>query len=70
MATETILAGSSKGHLASMGAGTKAAAFAHPVGLAIAGGILIGVGAYYAVSKYRKNKAQKETDNTSAEATA
>jgi len=69
MAAETLLAGT-KGHLASMGTGTKVAAFAHPVGLAIAGGILIGAGAYYAISKYRNNKAEKSADNAPVEATA
>jgi len=62
MAAETqIAATTSKSSLASMGTATKAFVLAHPVGVAIVGGALIGVGAYYVVKKIRgKDKEQAE----------
>jgi len=60
MAAETqIAATTSKTSLASMGTATKAFVLAHPVGVAIVGGALIGAGTYYLLKKYRgKDQAE------------
>lgn len=42
--------------LAGVGAAGKAFALAHPMGMAVAGGALLGAGAYYAVGRMFKKK--------------
>lgn len=42
--------------LAHVGTATKALVLTHPVGLAAAGGVILGVGVYYAAGKLLKKK--------------
>lgn len=42
--------------LANVGTAAKAFVLAHPMGMAAAGGVLLGIGAYYAVGKMFKKK--------------
>lgn len=46
--------------LANVGTASKAFVLAHPMGMAAAGGVLLGVGAYYAIGKMfgKKEKAE------------
>jgi hypothetical protein len=59
MASETtVAAAGSPSTLAGVGTAIKGFAIAHPVGLSVAGGLLLGVGAYYAVARFlSKRKA-------------
>ncbi|NOY72813.1 MAG: hypothetical protein GXP14_10625 [Gammaproteobacteria bacterium] len=68
MAVETQIATTSHGSLASMGITTKAFVLAHPVGVAIIGGVLIGVGTYYVVKKFRGKDKEQATSGTPAAA--
>jgi hypothetical protein len=69
----TTLANGSNGSLAAVGkslvnvgSASKAFVFAHPTTMAVAGGVLLGVGAYYALGKvFRKKKIS--TENNAAE---
>lgn len=51
----TTTAGSN-GSLASVGTAAKAFALSHPMGMAVAGGALLGVASYYALGKVFKKK--------------
>ena len=42
--------------LANVGTATKAFVLVHPMGMAAAGGALLGMGAYYAIGKMFKKK--------------
>ncbi len=46
-----------KGSLVSVGTATKALALAHPLTMAVTGGALLGISAYYAINNYRKRRA-------------
>ncbi len=62
--------GTTSSTLAGMKASTLAFVGAHPVGVAIAGGVLLGVGSYY-LGKFVANRAnRKKADAPSAEAAA
>lgn len=50
---------STNGSLASIGTATKAFALAHPITLAVTGGVLLGAGTYYAVGRLFKKKKTK-----------
>jgi hypothetical protein len=56
------------GTLASVGAATKAFVVTHPIGIAVAGGALLGITSYYMLGKVFKKKttipAQQETPVT------
>lgn len=52
--------------IANVGATTKAFALVHPIGLAIAGGALLGIGTYYALGKVLKKKEQPITESPAA----
>lgn len=54
------------GSLAAIGSATKAFVLAHPVGMAAMGGVIVGMGAYYYLSK----RSQKKAESNAAEATA
>lgn len=54
MATEVGTA--AKGTIGAVGGAAKAFAVAHPIGMAVAGGALLGLGAYYAAGKLLKKK--------------
>ncbi len=45
--------------LASAGSATKAFLLAHPVSVAVVGGIILGAASYWFVSKYWKNKKEE-----------
>ncbi len=48
--------------------GIKAFALAHPVGLTIVGGALLGIGGYYAVAKLLRKKDDAPAEAASAPA--
>ncbi|WP_295887826.1 hypothetical protein [uncultured Thiohalocapsa sp.] len=58
MPTQAV-ATTSPGSLAAVGAAAKAFALAHPVSLSLAGGALLGAGAYWGIGKLL---SKKETD--------
>lgn len=76
MATEVVtLAGSSNGSLASVssalagvGSAGKAFVLAHPTTMAVTGGVLLGMGAYYTLGKVfrKKEPAMAEVTPTPA----
>jgi len=68
MAAETQIVATSKSSLASMGTATKAFVLAHPVGVAIVGGVLIGAGAYYVVKKFQGKDKEQAASGTPAAA--
>lgn len=43
-----------------VGTGLRGFALAHPVGMAVTGGVIVGAGAYYAANKYLLNKEAAE----------
>jgi hypothetical protein len=53
----------SKGSLAAIGSATKAFVVFHPVGIALAGGLLAGLGIYYAYDKLCNNKGKCSTEH-------
>lgn len=60
MATEvatTAGTAGANGSLASVGTAAKALVLAHPITMAVAGGAILGAGAYYAIGKAFKKKA-------------
>lgn len=58
----TTTAGSN-GSLAAIGTATKAFVLAHPMGMAAAGGALLGVASYYALGKvFKKKEATVQAD--------
>jgi len=60
MATETALANTApSGAHSALGLGTlKAFMVAHPVGVAVVGGALVGAGTYYLMNKFLKKKEE------------
>lgn len=64
MSTEIITAttASAKGSLSAVLATSKAFVVAHPMGMAVTGGALIGIGGYVALGRYfSKRKEKRET---------
>ena len=59
--TQAALA-KSVGTVASAGTAVRAFTLANPVAVAVAGGVILGVVAYYAVNKYWLNKEAEEND--------
>jgi hypothetical protein len=51
METEIATTAGSNGSLAAVGSATKAFVLAHPIGMAVAGGALLGLGTYYVLGK-------------------
>lgn len=58
MSTE-LIAGSTKGSLSAVLATSKAFVVAHPMGMAVAGGALLGVGGYVSLGRYFSKRKQK-----------
>ena len=56
--------------LSAFGTGIKVFALAHPVSLATTGGVLLGLGGYHAVSRWRKKHAEEEVAEEEAAAPA
>jgi|GEM_PF-5614330 len=54
-ALSNVVSGSA-GAIAGVGTAARAFTLGHPIGLAITGGIIVGIGAYYAANKYWLNK--------------
>lgn len=58
METELATAAGSNGSFTAVAGATKAFVLAHPIGMAVAGGALLGLGTYYALGKmFGKKKA-------------
>lgn len=57
MATQA-LATATPGSLAAVGTAAKAFVLVHPVGMSLAGGALLGAGAYWGIEKLLSKKAQ------------
>jgi hypothetical protein len=58
METEIATTAGSHGSLVAVGTATKAFVLAHPIGMAVAGGAVLGLGTYYVLRKmFGKNKA-------------
>lgn len=51
METEIATAASQNGSFAAVTGATKAFALAHPIGMAVAGGAVLGLGTYYVLGK-------------------
>lgn len=62
---ESQIAAGSKGSLTAIGTASKAFALAHPVGIAVVGGALVGAGVYYIANRWFKKPA--EVAQTSSE---
>lgn len=60
----------SNGTLASVGTAAKAFALAHPMGMAVAGGALLGVASYYTLGKMFKKKEVAPTELEAVPVTA
>ncbi len=56
--------------LSAFGTGIKIFALAHPVSLVATGGVLLGLGGYHAVSRWRKKHAEEEVAEEEAAAPA
>ncbi len=65
MASQITAAGSN-GSLAAVGSASKAFALAHPVGLALIGGTLVGVSVYYIANKWFKKPAETSPEAVTA----
>lgn len=50
--------------VSSLGATTHSFIAAHPLGVAILGGVVIGVGAYYLMNKFFNKKVESPTEAT------
>jgi len=64
MAIETVAnttAATTPSALATAGGAIKAFFLAHPVGVAVVGGALVGAGAYYLMNKFLKKKEEPAT---------
>ena len=61
MATETVGAATTQPVLATAAGSAKAFILAHPVGVAIVGGALVGVGTYYLMNRFLKKKEEPAT---------
>jgi hypothetical protein len=57
MATQA-LASAAPGSLAAVGTAAKAFVLVHPIGMSLAGGALLGAGAYWGIGKLLRKKAQ------------
>jgi hypothetical protein len=70
MASETAAAAGSSTTLAGVGTAIKGFALAHLVGLSVAGGLLLGAGAYYAVDRFldKRKEASAAKDAAPEEA--
>jgi type VI protein secretion system component VasF len=69
MSTEITTAASAApaGSLAAVGTAAKAFVLAHPIGLSIAGGVLLGVGAYWGMQRLlSKDESDTQTDDAAA----
>lgn len=58
MSTE-LISGSAKGSLSAVLATSKAFVVAHPMGMAVAGGALLGVGGYVSLGRYFSKRKEK-----------
>jgi pantothenate kinase len=59
------------GSLAAVGTAAKAFVLAHPVSLSIAGGVLLGAGAYWGIQRLiAKPKAEEQPTDTASPAAA
>ena len=66
MATEVATTAGANGSLASVGTAAKALVLAHPITMAVAGGALLGAGAYYAAGKVFKKKEAPAAEQAAA----
>ncbi|CAA6828332.1 MAG: Unknown protein [uncultured Thiotrichaceae bacterium] len=64
---ETQAATNVTGHLATIGTAGKTFILAHPMGMAITGGALLGIGAYYTTSKLFKKKTETQIEKEESE---
>jgi len=60
----------SNGSLAAVGTAAKAFVLAHPVSLSIAGGVLLGAGAYWGIQRLMRKDAAEQPAGTAAPAAA
>lgn len=67
-----LISSSAKGSLSAVLATSKAFVVAHPIGMAVAGGALLGIGGYVSMGRYLSKRKQKRelakqvADNTDA----
>lgn len=59
MSTEVIATTSANGSFSAVLASSKAFVVAHPMGMAVAGGALIGIGSYAYLGRYLSKRKQK-----------
>lgn len=59
MSTEVIATTSTNGSFSAVLASSKAFVVAHPMGMAVAGGALIGIGSYVYLGRYFSKRKQK-----------
>jgi hypothetical protein len=69
-AAATAAPAASNGSLAAVGTAAKAFALTHPVSLSIAGGVLLGVGAYWGIQRLLRKDPAKQPVGTAAPAAA
>ena len=71
MSTEIIGSTTTKGSLSAVLATSKAFIVAHPMGMAVAGGALLGIGGYVSMGRYfSKRKQKREAIKSALENTA
>lgn len=58
MSTE-LISGAAKGSASAVLAASKAFVVVHPIGMAVAGGALLGIGSYVSVGRYFSKRKQK-----------
>jgi predicted branched-subunit amino acid permease len=66
METEIASTTTTSPALAGAAGSVKAFLLAHPIGVAVIGGALVGMGAYYLANKYSKKKEEGEEAATAA----
>lgn len=56
----STIASTSKGSLSAVLITSKAFVVAHPIGMAVTGGALLGIGGYVSLGKYLSNRKEKK----------